>query len=49
MLEAKNKQSEWIDLQVTITMNESQASIKGYACWYPLHQRSGGNKAQVAD
>ena len=30
-------------------LNESQATIKGDACWYPLHQRSGGNKVQVAD
>ena len=30
-------------------MNVSQATIiKGDACWYPLHQRSGGNKVQVA-
>ena len=30
-------------------MKVSQATIiKGDACWYPLHQRSGGNKVQVA-
>ena len=44
MLVANNRQSEWIGLQMTV----SQAKIKGDARWYPLHQRSGGNKVQVA-
>ena len=47
MLVANNRQSEWIGLQMMITMTVSQASI-GDARWYPLHQRSGGNKVQVA-
>ena len=49
MLVANNRQSEWIGLQMMITMTVSQAKIKGDARWYPLHQRSGGNKVQVAD
>ena len=48
MLVANNRQSEWIGLQMMIAMTVSQASIKGDARWYPLYQRSGGNKVQVA-
>ena len=47
MLVTKNRQSEWIGLQMMITMTVSQASI-GDARWYPLYQRSGRNKVQVA-
>ena len=49
MLVAKNRQSEWINLQMMITLDVSKASIKGDARRYPLHQRSGRNKVQVAD
>ena len=31
------------------TVNWKQNNKKGDACWYPLHQRSSGNKVQVAD
>ena len=48
MLVANNRQSEWIGLQMMITMTVSQASI-GDARWYPLYQRSSRNKAQVSD
>ena len=48
MLVANNRQSEWIGLQMMITMTVSQASI-GDARWYPLYQRSSGNKVEVVD
>ena len=48
MLIANNRQSEWIGLQMMITMTVSQASI-GDARWYPLYQRSSGNKVEVVD
>ena len=48
MLVANNRQSEWIGLQMMITMTVSQASI-GDARWYPLYQRSSRNKVQVTD